>query len=268
MSYKSYLTIFTIKIANLFSERSSLIHFADRRSESTPLKNRLRRRWKSSVAAIDFSSSREIEVLFSPFNGETDPVPLPPRRRSAFSSWCLRGYCVALVSSCINVRASSVQIPPSRIHPTVVGESPSQMPVSPAGSHCARWCAPGGASKRSRSRRTPSTTDGDYHLQSWVQCVRVCSGPESCCERPAWLGVRAKLGQCHPRSSPSSSLSALSAGTAWERRHPRDSPFPTEIIGLAGRPDTTWFPVGVMYISRGGGGSVAKSFATRLSSGK
>lgn len=46
------------------------------------------------------------------------------------------------------------------------------------------------------ARRTPLRQP--YHdgarLQSWVQCVRVCSGPESCCKRPAWLGVRAKLG--------------------------------------------------------------------------
>lgn len=49
-----------------------------------------------------------------------------------------------------------------------------------------------------RPSRQPPTTNRDSgaRLQSWVQCVRVCSGPESCCERPAWLGVRARLGQC------------------------------------------------------------------------
>lgn len=58
--------------------------------------------------------------------------------------------------------------------------------------------APGGASKRPRSRRTPADHERESrgfgaHLQSWVQCVRVCSGPESCCERPAWIGVRARV---------------------------------------------------------------------------
>lgn len=123
---------------------------------------------------------------------------------------------------------------------------PSQMPVSPAGSYCAWWCAPGGASKRSRSRRTPSTTDCDDHLQSWVQCVRVCSDFENCCERPAWLWVRTKLDQCHSRSS------------LCHHYHPRWAPlgsngtwnflFSTE-IGFVGRLNATWFLVGVLHFS-------------------
>lgn len=198
---------------------------------TTPLKNRLFRCKENRTLRRSISRHLARSKSIQPFR-RRDPFPPSRHRRSAFSSWCLRGYCVALVSSCTNVRASSVQIPPSRIHPTVADHPPRCPSLSPAGSHCVRWCAPGGASKRSRSRRTPSTTGRDDHLQSWVQCVRVCSGPESCCERPAWLGVRAKLGQCYPRS-------LLRRHCHRPRRAPlgngtRNSPSPTGIIGFSG----------------------------------
>jgi len=87
----------------------------------------------------------------------------------------------------------------TRDHP-IAANRPAGWRLS-RGLHRARWCAPGGASKRARDPAQPLrprvATPTGIHLQSWVQCVRVCSGPESCCERDRrGLECARQLGQC------------------------------------------------------------------------
>jgi len=107
--------------------------------------------------------------------------PRPPHVDGRLFRWCL-------------ARARSLQIP-SATTPSRRTARPDS--ASPAGSHRARWCAPGGASKRARSGATPTTAgrDTDGYPPSVVGAVRasVQRSRELLRERPAWLGVRATV---------------------------------------------------------------------------
>lgn len=156
----------------------------------------------------------------------------------------------AATLSAIRPRASSLQIPAESIYPARRADRSSRMrlslPRAPSSRPVARTRWRHQATGDVPARRTPlrqAHHDG-ARLQSWVQCVRVCSGPESCCERPAWLGVRAKLG---PSVNPVVGVGVAETvrGRTISPGNPARDPGSSDHTGVPG----ARFPVGVMHIS-------------------
>lgn len=145
MLYKSYFTIFVVN-ANLFIK--TMISYV-RCFLETDFSNA---RKKSMHCGDRFLVISRYRSLFNPFDGETLSHPFTQAKRFfQLMSWRL--LCRARFFVHKRTRKFG-PVPPLRIHPTVGADHPPQMLISPAGSHCARWCAPGGASKRSGSWRT------------------------------------------------------------------------------------------------------------------
>lgn len=83
-------------------------------------------------------------------------------------------------------------------------------------------CVPSGAAGRAKSPNSGPRSRCPSVVQSWVQCVRVCSGFGSCFETGvAWK--RARLGQCHNLSTIAGHRSTNRV-TADFPRHRRRSP--------------------------------------------
>jgi len=147
--------------------------------------------------------------LFNLFDRETFSYP-PPRRRSAFSSWCLCGYCVAFVSSNAFAQVRSRFLCCESTHPPKCPSLP-RAHTAPDGAHPVAPPSDQDPDAPPRPRRPPSVVGA---VRASVQRFRKLLRK---------TGVAWSAREVRSVSFPFTSLSSLSspsAGTAWEQRYP------------------------------------------------